>query len=54
MFRQEQDWQRVMLEEERKLLKEVATQRLSWDKVGNIVKLNALMRAHQRNWQDYR
>ena len=54
MYHQDQEWKRVMLEEERKLLKEVATQRMSWDKVGNIVKLNALMRAHQRDWQDYR
>ena len=54
MFYQEQEWKRVMLEEERKLLKEVATQRMGWDRVSKMVKLNALMRAHQHNWHNYR
>ena len=54
MYHHNSDWQKVMLEEERKLLKEVATQPMSWDKVSNMIKLNALQRAHRRNWYDYR
>jgi len=54
MFNHNDDWKRVMFEEERKLLEEVSTQRMGWDKIGNIVKLSALMRAQRRDWQDYR
>jgi hypothetical protein len=49
MFQFDQNFNRIMIEEERKLLKEVSAQRMSWKKVGNMIKLNAIMRANQRN-----
>ena len=54
MFNHNDDWKRAMIEEERKLMRKVAEQRMSWDKVSNIMKLNALMRANSQDWQSYR
>ena len=35
---------RLMLEEERQLMREITGQRLSWNKIGKMIKLNALIR----------
>jgi len=54
MYNHAQEWQRVMQEEERRLMNEVSNQRMSWDKLGNIVKLNAIQHANRREWQNFR
>jgi len=40
---------RAMLEEERKLLREVSSQRMSWSKLGKMIRLDALLRVRS-NW----
>ena len=42
------EYARMMMEEERRLLKEVSNQRMSWKKLGNVMKLQAMMRANER------
>jgi len=37
------------LEEERRLLQEISSQRMSWSKLGNIIKFSALLRLRS-NW----
>jgi len=50
MYNYNSDWERSMRDEERKLLREVSTQRgMSWNKFGKMIKLNALMSRH-RDW----
>lgn len=39
---------RLMMEEERKLLNEVSKQPMSWKKITNAIKLNAMLRANYR------
>ena len=39
---------RVLLEEERRLLRELETQRMSWNKLGKIIRLNALLHEQRR------
>ena len=46
MFNQN-EFTRVMLEEERKLMREVTTGRFGWKKIGKIIQLNALLRARR-------
>ena len=42
------EYARVMLEEERRLMREVTTGRLGWKKIGKMIQLNALLRTHSR------
>ena len=42
---------RMMMEEERKLLKQLSTERMSLRQIGRAVKLNALMQANQRYYR---
>ena len=42
------EYTRFMMEEERRLLREITTQRMSWRKLGNIIQLNALMYERRR------
>jgi len=39
------------LEEERRLLQEMSSQRMSWSKLGNMIKLSALLRLRS-DWYD--
>jgi len=41
------EYTRAMLDEELMLMRELSTQRMSWNKVGKILKLNALLRSHR-------
>ena len=47
------NWNRDMLEEERRLMREINSQRMSWNKLGKILKLNALMSARRRDWTNH-
>jgi len=38
---------RFLMEEERKLMRELNGQRMSWNKLGKLIKLNALLRSHR-------
>ena len=40
------EYTRVLLEEENRLMRELGTQRMSWNKLGTILKLTALLRSH--------
>jgi len=40
------DYDRFLIEEERKLMRELGSQRMSWSKLGKIIKLGAIMRAY--------
>jgi len=42
------EWDRFKREEERRLLREVATEPMGWRKVGKLIHLNALLREHDR------
>ena len=46
MYNNQIDYNRFLIEEERKLMRELGTQRMSWRKLGKIIKLGALVRAH--------
>ena len=45
------EYTRVLLEEERRLMREITGQRMSWNKLGKIIKLNALL--YERRRQTY-
>ena len=38
------DFNRFLLDEKRRLLREVSSQRMSWNKIGRMIKLSALLR----------
>ena len=42
------EWHRMLLEEERKLLREVTDEKepMSWQKLGKMIQLNAMLRSH--------
>ena len=40
------EYTRAMLEEERKLMREIGAGRFGWRKIGKAIKLNALLRSH--------
>ncbi|MDR2687282.1 MAG: hypothetical protein LBB75_05975 [Oscillospiraceae bacterium] len=42
------EYTRAMLEEERRLLREMAAGRFGWRKIGQAIKLNALLRSRIR------
>jgi hypothetical protein len=42
------EYERAMLEEERKLMREVSAGRLSWKKIGAMIRLNTLLSTHGR------
>jgi hypothetical protein len=44
------EWDRMMWEEERRLLREVTEDRgpMSWRKLGKMIQLNAMLRSHGR------
>ena len=51
MYNRNQDWNRNLFEEERRLLNEVGAQRMSWNKLGKMIKLNAMLNARRNsNW----
>ena len=37
------EYPRVLLEEERRLMREITGQRMSWKKIGKLIRLNALL-----------
>ena len=39
------EWARIMMEQERKLIKEVSSQPMSWRKLGKMIQLSALIRS---------
>jgi len=41
---------RLMYEEERKLLKQISNEPMSLRQIGRAIKLDALMRSHQRSY----
>jgi len=45
-------WDREMVEEERRLMRKINSQRMSWNKLGNMIKLNALLSARRRDWHN--
>jgi len=49
------EWDRMMWEEERKLLREVTDdkQPMSWQKLGKMVQLNAMLRSRDRGRGNY-
>ena len=42
------EYTRALLEEERKLMREITTGRMSWKKIGKMITLNGLLRSHSR------
>jgi len=42
---------RFLLEEERKLLKQISNEPMSLRQIGRAIKLDAIVRAHQRNYR---
>ena len=44
------EYTRAMLDEERRLMREVSTGRFGWKKIGKMIQLNALLRAHRTNY----
>ncbi|MCL2300170.1 MAG: hypothetical protein FWC27_08515 [Firmicutes bacterium] len=44
----ENEYTRVLLEEERRLMREITTQRMSWSTIGKMIKLNALLHERRR------
>ena len=42
------EYTRALLEEERRLMRELDTQRMSWNKLGKLIKLSALLSSHYR------
>jgi hypothetical protein len=38
-------YDRTVLEEERRLMREISSQRMSWSKLGKMIRLNALIHA---------
>ena len=42
------EYTRVLLDEERRLMREITGQRMSWNKLGKIIKLNALLYERRR------
>jgi len=47
MFNQNEET-RILLEEERRLMREITGQRMSWNKLGKMIKLNALLYERRR------
>ena len=45
------DFNRFLFEEQRRLLREVSSQRMSWSKLGRMIKLSALLRLRS-DWYD--
>ena len=43
------EYARAMMEEERRLMREIGTGSMSWKKIGKIFQLNALLRTHSRH-----
>jgi len=45
------EWDKMMWEEERRLLREVTDNKepMSWRKLGKMIQLNAMLRAHDHN-----
>jgi len=44
------EYTRALLEEERTLMREITTGRLSWKKIGKMIQLNALLRTRTSNF----
>jgi len=53
MYPYNNSWNREMLEEERKLMREINTGRMSWNKVGKIIRLNALLSERRQGWNNW-
>ena len=51
MNKSQLEMDRLMYEEERKLLKRLSNEPMSLRQIGRAIKLDALMRAHQRNYR---
>jgi len=47
MYNRNYDWNREMFEEERKLLNDVSAQRMSWNKLGKLIRLNAMLNSRR-------
>ena len=47
------EWDRLMWEEERRLLREVTNDKepMSWRKVGKMIQLNAMLRSHDHGYR---
>ena len=43
------EYTRVLLEEERRLMREITGQRMSWKKIGKMIRLNALLYERRRS-----
>jgi len=43
------EYTRFLLDEERRLMREIESQRMSWNKVGKLIKLSALLSSHGRS-----
>jgi len=44
------EYTRTLMEEERKLMRDVNTERFGWKKIGKMIQLNALLRTRERNF----
>lgn len=42
------DLARVIMDQERRLLREIGTQRMSWKKIGKLIQLSALVSGNHR------
>ena len=47
-YNPQHDFDRILSDERERLLREVSTQKMSWRKVGNLIKLNNLLRMRDR------
>jgi len=43
------EYDRVLMEEERKLMREITTGRMSWMKIGKVIQFNALVRMRKHD-----
>ena len=53
MYNNDYENSRLMFEEERRLLHEIDSQRMSWHKLGKMFRLNALLRHRDREPYNY-